>query len=215
MGPPVASLLIFLHSSPFCCMLVSHSRSPRSLRTSQTALPFLAILCLLVVPRCLATYHTHVWLTSLVILAPYWPFHCWSSSLEPWPALWWAGLLLLSSGSQRFRLYCRVGNASGVRFTLTIIVGCLHPLLFALFLPNSITKLLNAVQVRVVQERQEVSVPQPVLGRVTCPTSYTGKSRKDVSQFLCRDDLEVEAQQRLDKAMFHSLAVVNPCVSLV
>lgn len=62
-----------------------------------------------------------------------------------------------------------------------------------------------------VQERQEISIPQPVLGRVTYPSSCSGKY---VTQFLGGDDLEVEAQQRLDKAVFDSLAVVDTCVRL-
>lgn len=65
-----------------------------------------------------------------------------------------------------------------------------------------------------VQERQEVSIPQSVLGRVTRAASRTGKSRQDVTQFLGGDDLEVEAQKRLDEAVFHSLAVVDAGVGL-
>ncbi|TNN56369.1 hypothetical protein EYF80_033405 [Liparis tanakae] len=63
----------------------------------------------------------------------------------------------------------RVGAAGAVGFALTVSVGRLHPLLFAIFLPNSIAKLFHAVEVRVVQERQEIAIPQPVLGRVTDP----------------------------------------------
>lgn len=99
MGPPVASLLIFLHPSPLGRVLAACPRPPHNLRASQAALPLLAVL--LVVLRRLAAQHTQIWLTFLGILAPCWPFHCWSSSLEPWPALWWTGLLLLSVGSFR------------------------------------------------------------------------------------------------------------------
>lgn len=62
-----------------------------------------------------------------------------------------------------------------------------------------------------VQQRQEISIPQPVLCRVTHPASH---ARQDVTQFLGGDDLEVEAQQRLDEAVLHSLAVVRSCVGL-
>lgn len=172
-GPPVASLLVFLHPSPLGRVLAARSRPPHNLRTSHAALPLLAGLHLLVVFRCLAT-QTQILLTFLGILAPCLPFYCWRSSLEPWPALWWTGLLLL--GVWRFRLQCRFGTAGPVRFTLTVVIWRLHPLLFALFLPNSIAKLLHAVEVRVVQERQEISIPQPVLGRVTYRASCSGKS---------------------------------------
>lgn len=177
MGPPVASLLIFLHPSPLGCVLTGGPRSPCNLRTSHAPLPLLAVLRLLVIFRWLTAQHTQIWFSFLGVLAPCWALRCCSSSLEPLPALWWAGLLLLSIRSQSFRPQCRVGKTGAVRFTLTFAIGCLHLFLFALLLPNLIAKLLNAVEVRVVQERQEISVPQSVFGRVTCPAPWTWKSR--------------------------------------
>lgn len=212
MGPPVASLLIFLHPSPLGRVLAARPGPPRDLRASHAALPLLAVL--LVVLRRLATQQAQIWLTFLGVLAPCWPLHRRSSGLQPRPALRRTGLLPLGVGSQSFRPYRRVGTAGGVRFTLTVAVGCLHPLLFALFLPNSVAKLLHAVEVWVVQERQEVSIPQPVLGRVTRPARCAGKSGQDVTQSLGGDDLEVEAHERLDEAVFDSLAVVDTCVRL-
>lgn len=99
MGPPVASLLVFLHPSPLGRVLAARTRPRHRLRSGHAALALLAVLQILVVLRCLATQHTQIWLTFLSILAPCWPFHCWSSCLEPWPALWWTGLLLLGVGS--------------------------------------------------------------------------------------------------------------------
>lgn len=79
-------------------------------------------------------------------------------------------------------------------FPLTAAGRRLPLLLFPVFLPNPIAELLHAVKVRVVQEGEEVSVPKPVLGRVTSAASRRrGKSRQDVTQFLGRDDLQVEA----------------------
>lgn len=95
MGPPVASLLIFLHPSPLGRVLAARPRPPHDLRASHDALPLLAVLRLRDVFRCLATQHTQILLTFLGILVPCQPFHCWSSGLEPWPALRWTGLLLL------------------------------------------------------------------------------------------------------------------------
>lgn len=100
MGPPVASLLIFLNPSPLGRVLAARPRSPRRLRTSQAALPFLAVLCLRVVVSRLAAQHTQIGLTSLGVLAPCWPFPCRSPGLKPGPALRWTTLLLLSIGSQ-------------------------------------------------------------------------------------------------------------------
>lgn len=70
-----------------------------------------------------------------------------------------------------------MGTAGAVGFTLTVAVWRLNFLLFTLFLPHSIAKLLHTVELWVVQERQEVSVPQPVLGRLTYPTTCGGKAR--------------------------------------
>lgn len=165
MGPPVASLLIVLHPSPLGRVLAARPRPPYDLRAGRAALPLLAVLCLLVVFRSLAAQQTQILLSSLGVLAPCRPVHCRSAGLLPWPALWWTGLLLL--GVRSFRLQRRVGAAGALRSTLTVAVRHLHPLLFALLLPNSIAELLHAVEVRVVQERQEVAIPQPVFGRVS------------------------------------------------
>lgn len=141
MGPPVASFLTFLHPSPLGRVLACRPGPPSDRRTSGAALPLLAILHLLAVFGCL---------TFLGILAPCWPLHCWSPRLEPQPAVLWVGLLPLSVGG--LWLQCIVEAAGAVWFTLTVVVWCLHPLLFALFLPNSVAKVLHAVELRVVQE---------------------------------------------------------------
>lgn len=101
-----------------------------------------------------------------------------------------------------------------VGFALVVAVGGLHPLLFALLFPNSVAELLHAVQLRVVEERQEVSVPHPVFGRVTRASSGPGKSREDVGQPLSGNDLEAEAQQGLDEAVLNGVAVVHARVGL-
>lgn len=181
MGPPVASLLIFLHPSPLGCVLAAHPRSSRNLRTRQDALPLLVVLCFLVVFGWLTAQHTQIWFNFLGILSPCWPLHCWSSSLKPWPALWWAGLLPLCIRSYSFWSQRRGGNTGAVRSGLTVATRCFNLLLFALLLPNLITELLHAVQVRVVQKRQEVPVPQPVLWRGTGTNSCTGKPGKNVT----------------------------------
>lgn len=54
-GPPVASLLIFLHPSPLGRMLAARPGPPHHLRGSRAALPLLAALGLLVVLRHRAT----------------------------------------------------------------------------------------------------------------------------------------------------------------
>lgn len=65
-----------------------------------------------------------------------------------------------------------------------------------------------------VQEREEISVPHPVLGRLTYAASRTGEPWKDVAQFLGGDYLEVEAQEGLNEAVLNSLAVVYTSVRL-
>lgn len=121
-----------------------------------------------------------------------------------------AGLLLLGVGG--FGLQGRVGPA--LRPTLGVGGGRLRPLLLALFLPNAVAKLLHAAEVRVVQEREEVPVPQPVLGRLVRHAVRGGKPGEDLAQFLGGDDLEAEAEQRLDEAVLHGLAVVDARVGL-
>lgn len=65
-----------------------------------------------------------------------------------------------------------------------------------------------------VQQRQEISVPQPVFWGVTHAASCAGNPWKDVAQSLGGDDLEVEAQEGLNEAVFNSLAVVDARVRL-
>lgn len=62
-----------------------------------------------------------------------------------------------------------------------------------------------------VQEGEEVPVPQPVLGG---PGVGSGGPGEDFAHLLGGDDLEVEAEQRLDEAVLHSLAVVHARVGL-
>lgn len=64
-----------------------------------------------------------------------------------------------------------------------------------------------------VQQRQEVSVPDAVLGRVS-RAAGGGEAGQDVSKLLGGDDLQAEAQQGLDEAVLHSLAVVDAGVGL-
>lgn len=199
MGPPVAPLLIFLNPSPLGGVLAVRPRPPDGRRSGRAAL-------LLVVFRHLAA---HV-LRPLVAL-----LRRRTSSLEPRAALRRAGLLPL--GVWSFWLQSRVGAA--VRPDLSVAVRRLHPLLFALFLPNAVAELLHAAKVRVVQEGKEIPIPQPVLGGLLDPGGGGGgggggKPGEDFAQFLGGDDLEVEAQQRLDEAVLHGLAVVDARVRL-
>lgn len=91
-GPPVASLLVFLHPSPLGRVLAAgHSRHAHHLGTSQVSLlPPLAVLHLRAV---LCSLAAQICLSSLALL---WPFCSWSARLVPWPALWWSAVLLLS-----------------------------------------------------------------------------------------------------------------------
>lgn len=96
MGPPVASLLIFLHPSPFGGVLGARPGPrpcPRHLSGSHPALmPLLPALRLLVVFRCLSTQQTQVLLASRGTLTPRLRFR---SGLEPGLALRRPCLLLL------------------------------------------------------------------------------------------------------------------------
>lgn len=196
-GPPVASLLIFLHPSPLGGVLAVRPRPPDGRRGSCVALRRL-----LVVFRRLAA---HVLRPLFALLR-----RRRTSGLEPRPALRHAGLLPL--GVWSFGLQSRVGPA--VRPTLTVDVWRLHPLLLALFLPNAVAKLLHAAEVRVIQERQEIPIPQPVPGGLVDAAVRGGKPGQDFAQLLGGDDLEVEAEQRLDEAVLHGLAVVDARVGL-
>lgn len=196
MGPPVASLLIFLNPSPLGGVLAVRPSPPDGRRGGRVAL-----LRLLVVFRHLAAR----------VLRPLFALlRCRTSGLEPRAALRRAGLLPL--GVWRFWLQSRVGAA--LRPHLSVAVWRLHPLLFALFLPNAVAELLHTAQVRVVQERKEIPIPQPVLGGLVDPGVRGRKRGEDFTQFLGGDDLEVEAQQRLDEAVLHGLAVVDARVGL-
>ena len=53
-----------------------------------------------------------------------------------------------------------------------------------------------------------------MFSRVIYPAPRGGNPREDVSQPLSGDDLEVEAQEGLDEAVFHSLTVVDAGVRL-
>lgn len=172
MGPPVASLLIVLHPSPLGCVLAVHPRSSCSLRARHGALTLWKVLRFLIVLQGLGVQHTWVFLTFLSVLDACRASSCLSSSLRPLLARRRTALLFLSSGGQRSR------PAGAVGFALVVAVGSLYPLLFSLLFPNSVAKLLHAVQLRMVEERQEVPVPHPVLGWVTRASSCCpGKSR--------------------------------------
>lgn len=201
MGPPVASLLIFLHPSPLGGVLAAGPRPPGQ-RGARVAL-----LRLLVASGRLAADRAHAlrpFLAGLTLLPGG------VSGLEPRAALRRAALLLLGVGS--FGLQSRVGAA--VRPALSVGVRRLGPLLFALLLPNAVAKLLHAAEVRVVQQGEEIPVPHPVLGRLVGGAVGGGQFREDFAQLLGRDDLEVEAEQRLDEAVLHGLAVVDAAVGL-
>lgn len=152
MGPPVASLLIFLQPSPLGCVLARCPRPPGDLRANQYPLPLLPVLVLLVALGGLAAYCAQIWLAFLGVLAACLHNTCRSSRLKPRPAVWGAGLLLLSVGGRSFGPQRGVQDACAVWFALTVPVGSLRFLLFALLLPNSVAELLHAVQLRVVQQ---------------------------------------------------------------
>lgn len=65
-----------------------------------------------------------------------------------------------------------------------------------------------------VQEREEIPIPQPVLGGLVDPAVCGGGPGEDFTHLLGGDDLEVEAEQRLDEAVLHGLAVVDAHVGL-
>lgn len=65
-----------------------------------------------------------------------------------------------------------------------------------------------------VQEREEIPIPQPVLGGLVHPAVCRGGPREDFTHLLGGDDPEAEAEQRLDEAVLHSLAVVDAHVGL-
>lgn len=145
----------------------------------------------------------------LVALASSLPVRHRRPGLQPQFALRRAGLLPLGVGG------------SGLSAARPRLLACSSPahhllalLRLAVLLPDPVAELLYAVEVRVVQEGQEVSVPQPVLCRVAHAAPCWGRPRQDVAQLLCGDDLQVEAQQRLDEAVFHRLAVVDARVRL-
>jgi hypothetical protein len=98
--------------------------------------------------------------------------------------------------------------------------------LLALLPPHTLAELLHAVQVRVVEEGEEIPVPQLVFCRVPCtsrptcttrpttcatrPSSSTLRpTRQQLTQPLCGDDLEGEAEEGLDEAVLHSVAGVD------
>ena len=98
------------------------------------------------------------------------------------------------------------------------VVRFLPPLL-ALPLPHLLAELVHAVQVGVVDEGHEVPVPHLLAGRVA------GRSVprpgavarllalvQQVLQMVGVDDLQRDLEQRLDEAVLHRVAVVDPRV---
>lgn len=75
-----------------------------------------------------------------------------------------------------------------------------------------LAELIHTVQVRMLQQTNEVSVPNLLLGRYVAISS-TGP-QEQLPHKLRRDDLQSEAQEWLDEAMLHSMAVIYSAVSL-
>lgn len=105
-----------------------------------------------------------------------------------------------------------------VRFLLPVL---------PLALPHLLAELIHAVQGRVVDQRQEVPVPQPLhwtlLGRRGALLNGGGDGAaagrlvaavQQVVQALRVDDLQGDLEQGLDEAVLHRLAQVDPRVLL-
>lgn len=86
------------------------------------------------------------------------------------------------------------------------------PALFPFSLPNLFAELVDAVRARRVDEGQEVAVPHLAIGRIVAVGRV---SVQEVVQVFCRNDVEGEAEEGLDKAVLDSVAVIHTRVLLM
>lgn len=75
-----------------------------------------------------------------------------------------------------------------------------------------LAELIHTVEVWVLQQTKEVSVPNLLFGRRVALGS-TG-AQEQLPHTLRWDDLQSEAQEWLDEAVLHSMAVIYSAVSL-
>lgn len=75
-----------------------------------------------------------------------------------------------------------------------------------------LTELFHTVEVWVLQQTKEISVPNLSFGRRVTINS-TG-AQEQLPYTLRRDDLQSEAQEWLDEAVLHSMAMIYSTVSL-
>lgn len=75
-----------------------------------------------------------------------------------------------------------------------------------------LTELIHTVEIRVLQQTKEVSVPNLLFGRRVLIGS-TGP-QEQLPHTLRWDDLQSDAQEWLDEAVLHSMAVIYSSVSL-
>lgn len=152
-GPPVPSLLVLLHSFPLCRVLVGQSRR----------CPDRDFLCFLATFGGLAAKVLRRRIEISLRSFRYRRFGPRSPRLG-------CALLFLGIRGKRFRSYQR---ASSVIFA----IWSFGFFLLAFFLPNAIAELLHAVQVGVVQEREEIAIPHPVLGGGAHAAGHAGEAR--------------------------------------
>lgn len=86
------------------------------------------------------------------------------------------------------------------------------PTLFPFSFPNLLAELVNAVWARRVDEGQEVTVPHLAVGRVVAVGCV---SVQEVIQVFVVNDVECEAEEGLDEAVFNSMAVIHTRVLLM
>ncbi len=86
------------------------------------------------------------------------------------------------------------------------------PTLFPLSFPNLLAELVDAVRARRVDEGQKVAVPHFAVGRVIAVGRV---SVQEVIQVFGGNDVEREAEEGLDEAVFDSVAVIHTRVLLM
>lgn len=85
------------------------------------------------------------------------------------------------------------------------------PALFPFSLPNLFAELIDAVWAWRVYEGQEVAVPHLAVGRIVAVGRV---SVQEIVQVFWGNDVEGEAEEGLDEAVLHSVAVIHTRVLL-